>query len=55
MDSKELTRLLSTMYDTVELKEKTGCRMKNEYLKKFILSKFPTLTKKQMDYIMKII
>lgn len=55
MDSRELTRLLSTMYDTVELREKTGCRMKDEYLRKFILSKFPSLTKKQMDYIMKII
>lgn len=55
MDSKELTRLLSTMYDTVELREKTNRRMKDEYLRKFILSKFPSLTKKQMDYIMKII
>ena len=55
MDSKELTRLLSTMYDTVEVKKKVGCRMKDEYLGKFILHKFPSLTKKQLDYIIKII
>lgn len=55
MDSRELTRLLSTMYDTVELREKTGYRMKDKFLRNFILHKFPSLTEKQMDYIMKII
>lgn len=55
MDSRTLTRLLSTMKDTVELKETTGYRMKDEFLKKFILSKFPELTDKQINYIIKII
>lgn len=55
MDSRTLTRLLSTMKDTVELKEKTGYRMKDEFLKKFILHRFPKLTNTQIDYIMKII
>lgn len=40
---------------TVELKEKTGCGMKDEFLKKFIPYRFPELTDTQIDYIMKII
>lgn len=55
MDSKHLTLLLSFIADNYEANKFDKCKMKPEYMKRWLLSKFPSLTEAQIKHILRII
>ena len=55
MDSRHLTLLLSFMADNYETNQFDGCKMKPEFMKRWLLSKFPTLTDAQTKHILRIL
>lgn len=55
MDNRQLTYLLSFIADNYEVNQFDGSRIKPEFMKKLLLSKFPTLTDAQVKHILRII
>lgn len=55
MNNRQLTLLLSFIADNYETNQFDGCRMKPEFMKRWLLSKFPTLTEAQVKHVLRII
>mgnify|MGYP004641875243 FL=1 len=55
MDSRQLTNLLSFIAENYEANRFMKARLKPEFTKKKLLSKFPSLTEAQICHILRII
>lgn len=55
MYNRHFTLLLSFMANSYETSQFNGCKMKPEFMKRYLLSKFPALTETQIKHILKIL
>lgn len=55
MNNRQLTHLLSFIADNYEANKFDGSKMKPEFMKRWLLSKFPSLTEAQIKHILRII